>query len=371
MEPLGSIGTIKYKSANSKIAVVDSNGVVYGIKKGSTKITATMGKKSITTTVKVTNRNVTNVSVAASDFNSSVISFNPMTDINTYQIYLSTRKNKGYKKLATVNADGYVMYQHTGMKTGTKYYYKVRGVLNINGKEYYGPFSGVKATKAFLEAPIINTFSGVSNIFINSSKVPGASGYQYYYKIGAKGKYKNAQTINSTSYVIKGLAGGKDYYVKVRAYITIGKKKIYGPFSNVIINHVDKANPVIQISDMYYGYSNKSTVVKPDIPEYDGMTWVQFTVSNNGGLDLVLYDKVGYGGKYPVTSMYLANSSGTRKSSITIKPGKSAKIRIVCKKGFSWGKIEYNTQFYLRVRYDGLYYRTTFVYNSTAYTQIP
>ena len=79
-------------------------------------------------------------------------------------IYRSTKKNSGYKKVATLNHDNLVKYgwdldksfnwvykyDDKNLKSETTYYYKVRGyyIQDNNEKEaFYGPYSSVKAVK--------------------------------------------------------------------------------------------------------------------------------------------------------------------------------------------------------------------------------
>lgn len=62
------------------------------------------------------------------------------------------------------------------------------------------------------------------------------SGYQI--KIATKKNFKGAKTYTVKSYktykkVIKKLKANKKYFVKVRAYKTVGKSKIYGAYSAV------------------------------------------------------------------------------------------------------------------------------------------
>lgn len=63
-----------------------------------------------------------------------------------YQVYYSTKKDSGYKK-----ADSYKVNVTKGSKTklksGKKYYFKVRAYKKVDGKTVYGSFSSVKSIK--------------------------------------------------------------------------------------------------------------------------------------------------------------------------------------------------------------------------------
>ena len=58
------------------------------------------------------------------------------------EIYRSTKKNTGYgKKPIFVIKSGKSSYYNTAIKSGTKYYYRVRGFVIIDGQKYYTDYS--------------------------------------------------------------------------------------------------------------------------------------------------------------------------------------------------------------------------------------
>ena len=63
-----------------------------------------------------------------------------MMDFDGVEIYRSTKRNSGYgkKPLYTTNKDA---YYNTAIKSGTRYYYKVRGFVIIDGQKYYTDWS--------------------------------------------------------------------------------------------------------------------------------------------------------------------------------------------------------------------------------------
>ena len=60
-----------------------------------------------------------------------------------YQIYRSTKKGSGYKKIATTTKAKYVDKK---VKKGKRYYYKVRSVRTGHGT-VYSAFSAIKRSK--------------------------------------------------------------------------------------------------------------------------------------------------------------------------------------------------------------------------------
>lgn len=74
------------------------------------------------------------------------------------------------------------------------------------------------------------------------SKVSGVSGYQIAYSTNKKFKKKLTKTVNvkKVKATIKKLKAKKKYYVRVRAYVTVGGKKVYGKWSKAKVLKVKK-----------------------------------------------------------------------------------------------------------------------------------
>ena len=70
------------------------------------------------------------------------ITYKKATGATKYEIYRSTQKSKGYKKIATTTKTKYV---DTKAKKGKKYYYKVRTVRTGNGT-VYSAYTSAKRT---------------------------------------------------------------------------------------------------------------------------------------------------------------------------------------------------------------------------------
>lgn len=63
-----------------------------------------------------------------------------------YQVYYSTKKDSGYKKVASYKAN-IVEGSKSKLKSGKKYYFKVRAYKKVDGRTIYGSFSSVKSIK--------------------------------------------------------------------------------------------------------------------------------------------------------------------------------------------------------------------------------
>ena len=65
-----------------------------------------------------------------------------MMEFDGVQIFRSTKKNSGYgKKPVFVIKSGKSSYYNTAIKSGTRYYYRVRGFVIIDGQKYYTDWS--------------------------------------------------------------------------------------------------------------------------------------------------------------------------------------------------------------------------------------
>lgn len=111
--------------------------------------------------------------------------------------------------------------------------YKVTVVLK-------GKYSGSKELR-FTIKPKTQTITrvdrGDKNLKITWTKgTKGVTGYEIYRSTSLKGTYTRIATIQkigTVSYTNKGLKANTTYYYKVRSYVVIGGKKIYGAFSPV------------------------------------------------------------------------------------------------------------------------------------------
>lgn len=136
--------TQKSSSSNAKVLTIDKWGTVKAKKVGAATIQVSPSNQSgygstghcVVRPGKVTGLKVTKKSKAAS------LKWSKIPGASGYQIYRSTKKSSGYKLVKNVGAST-AKYTNKGLKSGTKYYYKVRGYVSFNGKKYAGAFSKV------------------------------------------------------------------------------------------------------------------------------------------------------------------------------------------------------------------------------------
>ncbi len=79
--------------------------------------------------------------------NTAKITWKKVKSCTGYQIYMSMKKNSGFKKIKTLKGYKKVTYKRTKLKKKKTYYFKVRAYCSAGGKNYYGAFSNVKKLK--------------------------------------------------------------------------------------------------------------------------------------------------------------------------------------------------------------------------------
>ena len=120
------------------------------------------------------------------------------------------------------------------LSDGAKYYFKVVPYKIVNG---YRCYSSGKTTSIYtlkkISTPAVSKYSS-SKVKVSWTNIYGESGYQISKstrKTGTNIVYTYRTTTGKSKVILA--TKGKTYYYKVRAYKTVGTKKIYGPWSYV------------------------------------------------------------------------------------------------------------------------------------------
>lgn len=151
-----------------------------------------------------------------------------------YAVYRASTKNGKYKYLKTVEGNE---ISFTGLKPGSKYYYKVRACKMINGKKIYGAFSEAKSMMTRPASPknfTVKLKNKTAKISWEKSK--NAHGYDIYISDSQNGAYRSIKDMgsNKTSFSKMLVKVGKTYYFKMRAYTKNWKgQKIYSGYSKI------------------------------------------------------------------------------------------------------------------------------------------
>lgn len=150
-----------------------------------------------------------------------------------YEIYRSTKKNSGYKKVTSVTAASYTLKK--GLSKNKTYYYRVRGYKTIDGEPVYTPYSRIvvnlnktRAIKAITIDSAKTTISGkkVTLTWVEHESMYSLKGYKIYQSTKAKSGYKLVKIVKSEKVTIKNLKKGKTYYFRIQGYVKVSKKTV-------------------------------------------------------------------------------------------------------------------------------------------------
>lgn len=232
--------TLTYTSSNKKVATVDNKGVIKGKRAGKATITVktSNGKKAkVKVTVSDNNIAVTKIklndneqTVKVGDKISLTSKVSPVNATNKKVTWKSSNK-----KVAKVNSNGVVTMLRSGKATITC------TAKDGSGKSASFKITDKKPDKIKLSSVKSDYRKGVSF----SWKLPNRTfGYEFYRSTSRKGIYEkvNEITEKEISACINGKYincsfsdqnSGTTYYYKIRAYVTIADKKVYGKYSSV------------------------------------------------------------------------------------------------------------------------------------------
>ena len=162
-----------------------------------------------------------------------MVSWKKVTGANGYEIYRSTKKSSGYKKVKTITVSGTIHYVDSKLKTGTTYYYKIRAYRKIGSKKVYSTaWSSVKSVKPVLAiATLKQGKSSKKQVALSWNKVTGAKEYEVYRSTKKSSGYKKITSVSKLKYTDKKVTSKKTYYYKIRSYCKVGSKNVYSSYS--------------------------------------------------------------------------------------------------------------------------------------------
>ena len=159
-------------------------------------------------------------------------SWNKVTGAESYTLYYKT----GSGKWKSVNAKNKTSYTAKKLKVGATYKFKVVAVAGGNKS---AESSQVSATTK----PASVTLKALRSkkkkeVVVEWKKISGVTGYEVMYSTSKKFAKKSTKTVTikkdkTVKTIIKKLKSKKKYYVKVRAYKTVNKVKVYDAYSKV------------------------------------------------------------------------------------------------------------------------------------------
>ena len=171
------------------------------------------------------------------------LSWKKVTGADGYQIYRSTKKSGGYKRIASVSSGNTLSYKDIPSKTNKFYYYKVRPYHTSGGKKGYGVLCGQAKGKAIsVPGMSVVKLNQDGSLQISWSRVNGAVSYELYRKSGTGNFQKIAETTSPVcTYTDRNVVSGVSYQYRVQACNkvnnVVGRSGFSAPVSYMVPFH--------------------------------------------------------------------------------------------------------------------------------------
>lgn len=158
-------------------------------------------------------------SAASASYNSVIIKWNAMSDINGYYLYRSTSSGTLGERIATLTGDK-VNYADTGLTCGVTYYYTLTSFKTFTENTVESEYSSVVSVKPIPNTPTVTSVkaNNYNTVSVTWDAVSGATKYNVYYSTtSAKTGWTLADTVTGTSLTVSNLTCGATYYFTVKA----------------------------------------------------------------------------------------------------------------------------------------------------------
>lgn len=293
------IAKVESGKTTSYVDKVDSNNKkyyykvqAYGLSNGKegvgAKSTGKGGKSIAKPTIK---------SVTSDNKDEIEINWKKVDGASGYIITRSTKKDSGYKKIATIKSSSTVSYVDKNIKTGKNYYYKLEAYINVGSEKGYSGETAAVQGKTIGKTSINYVISkDSSTLEINWDKVEGAWGYLVKRRASSENSYKTIATVEGGSnitYKDKNVETGTKYYYKVETIAKVNGTKIYSGTCSAVSGKTLKATSVTAVKAES---STKLTITWKKVSGIDGYQ-VYRSTSKNG-----TYEKIATVDSYKTTS---------------------------------------------------------------------
>lgn len=166
----------------------------------------------------------------------ATLTWDKASNITGYELYQYSDETKAYEMIQKFDNPNVNTYTVKQLTSSTKYKFKVRSYLNVDGKTYYSSDSkelNVTTKALVVAAPKNVTSSNVTQdaLTLSWDKAADVEGYQVYQYNEKTNKYDLAKTVKTTSCTIQNLNPNKQYAFKVRAYAKADGKTYYSSYT--------------------------------------------------------------------------------------------------------------------------------------------
>ncbi|MDD6830231.1 MAG: leucine-rich repeat protein [Firmicutes bacterium] len=171
------------------------------------------------------------------------IYWNAVDGAAKYWIYRSTDgKNFSYYDSTTKTS-----YTNNSTSIGTTYYYKVKAVAVVDGKDYASDYSVIRSILCKPAAPSVSINRSNGKPKLSWKAVSGATKYWIYRSTDGK-EFKYFDSTTKTSYTNSGAASGTKYYYRVKAVAVVNGKNVTSANSSTKSLFTSLAKPSVSIT---------------------------------------------------------------------------------------------------------------------------
>ena len=165
----------------------------------------------------------------------------PVKGADGYCLYKFNKSTKRYEKYKVIEGNK-TYYTADNLAYATEYIFKVRAYYVDNSKICEGPFSAARycstSVPAYSSGIKIDRPYGANYADITYGRYKYCSGYQIAYSLDPTMNtcvyYTENDDVSLNSKRITGLATARNYYFKIRMYLDINGKRIYGAWGSIV-----------------------------------------------------------------------------------------------------------------------------------------
>lgn len=184
--------------------------------------------KAITTLPATTSLKFTTTKTAVT------VKWSAVDHAGSYGVYRAASEEGPFKKLAVATGTSYT---DKTVRNKSKYYYRIRAIVPLNGYSYYGKRCAPKSVYfTTSEVPIVTVKPQEASVKLSWQSFSNITGYEVWRATSKNGTYKKlGVNTKSPAWENDELTIGTKYYYKVRTYKKSNGKTTYGEYSDPVV----------------------------------------------------------------------------------------------------------------------------------------